>query len=283
MEQQKRILAVNDISCIGKCSLTVALPILSAAGAEADVIPTAVLSAPTGGFPGVAFRDLTDDIPGIAAHWKTLPVRFDAIFTGYLGSYRQLSLVGGLIDDFRTEGTLVCVDPVMGDGGKLYASFQPDFPRGMAALCAKADLILPNLTEASLLLGEPYRPGPCSRGETAALLRRLAALGPKMVVLTGFQESPAQIGCAVYDAVSGRTGFVSGERTEGCYHGAGDLFASALLGAMMNGASLMRAARTAVDFTAESIRRTHAAGTDPRLGLAFEAGLPEYIRALKTE
>lgn len=283
MEHQKRILAVNDISCLGKCSLTVALPVLSAAGAEADVLPTAVLSSPTGGFPGVVFRDLTDDIPKIAAHWKTMPIRFDAIFTGYLGSFRQLELVGGLIGEFRSAGTLVCVDPVMGDGGKLYASFRPEFPRGMAALCAKADLILPNLTEAALLLGEPYRPGPASREDTAALLRRLAALGPKMVVLTGFQENPAQIGCAVYDAACGRADFVSGEKTEGLYHGAGDVFASALLGALMNGIPLMRAARIAVDFTAGCVRRTHAAGTDTRLGLSFEAGLPEYIRALKTE
>ncbi len=244
-------------------------------------LPTAVLSTHTGGFTGYTFRDLTEDLPKIAAHWKTLPIRFDVIYTGYLGSGRQLELVSELIDIFRSESTLDAVDPVMADAGKLYECFSPDFPKGMAALCAKADLILPNLTEAALLLGEDYRPGPYTRGETGALLRRLSALGPGKTVLTGVQDGPERIGCAVYDAAADRADYVMTEKIPGFYHGAGDVFASALIGVMTRGFPLPQAARAAADFTEGSIRRTRAAGTDTRLGLDFEEGLPEYIRALE--
>ena len=281
MKHQKKVLAINDISCIGKCSLTVALPVISAAGAEVDVIPTAVLATQTGGFQGYTFRDLTEDIPAIGRHWKTLPLCFDAIYTGYLGSFRQLAIVSDLIEKFRDRHTLVCVDPVMGDAGKLYDSFQPNFPEGMARLCAKADLILPNPTEAALLLGKKYRPGPYSRAETADTLRQLSALGPKQAVLTGFWEEPGQIGCAVYHAGTDSVRYVLNKRVEGFYHGTGDVLASALVGALMNGIPLARAAQIAVNFTAGSVRRTHDAGTDPRLGVNFEAGLPGYIKALR--
>lgn len=280
MEHQTRVMAVNDLSCIGKCSLTVALPVISAAGAEVDAVPTAVLSTQTGGFRGYTFRDLTEDIPAIAKHWKTLPLRFDAIYTGYLGSARQLAIVSDLIGSFRNRDTLVCVDPVMGDAGKLYESFRPEFPQGMAKLCAQADLILPNPTEVSFLLGREYRPGPYSRQETEDTLRRLSALGPKRVVLTGFWEEPGRIGCAVYDAETDSAEYALNRRVEGFYHGTGDVLASALIGALMNGISLAGAAQIAVDFTADSVRRTHDAGTDPRLGVNFEMGLPGYMKAL---
>ncbi len=280
MKRQKRALAVHDISCFGRCSLTVALPVLSAAGIETSVLPTAVLSTHTGGFTGYTFRDLTEDIPAIAAHWKKLGLRFDAIYTGYLGSPEQLEMVSHLIDDFRGENTLVCVDPVMADSGKLYPAFGPDFPHGMARLCGRADVIVPNLTEAAFLLGEPYRKGPYGKDYVEGLLRRLAALGPKTVVLTGVWFEPKTLGCAVYDAGSDSVSYVMSERIGGSYHGTGDVFASALLGARMNGFSPADAARIAVDFTVESIRRTHSAGTDVRFGVNFEAGLARYAQSL---
>jgi pyridoxine kinase len=283
MGRQKRAMAVHDISCFGKCSLTVALPVLSAAGIETSVIPTAVLSTHTGGFTGYTFRDLTEDIPAIAEHWKTLGLRFDAIYTGYLGSFAQLALVSRLIREFKNGDTLVCVDPVMADGGKLYAAFGPDFPKGMAKLCAKADLILPNLTEAAFLLNEPYCAGPYTKDYIETVLRRLAALGPERVVLTGVWFEPEHLGCAVYDAAADRVGYALNERIEGAYHGTGDVFASALIGAVLDGFPLLEAARIAVDFTVGSIRRTHEAGTDIRFGVNFEAGLPGYIRSLGLE
>lgn len=280
MREQKKILAVHDISCVGKCSLTVALPILSAAGCTVSVLPTAVLSTHTGGFTGFTFRDLTGDIPGILKHWKSLGLKFDAIYTGYLGSFEQLRLVSALIGEFRAPGSLICVDPVMADNGRLYPAFGPDFPPGMAALCRQADLILPNGTEASLLLGEP--PAACggSRRETEEILRRLSALGPRRVVLTGVSFAPGQLGCAAYDRETGESGYAFAPRVEGSYHGTGDVFASALLGALMNGIPLDRAAQEAVSFTYGAVARTRFAGTDVRFGVNFEEGLPAYIREL---
>lgn len=281
MEQQKRVMAVHDISCFGRCSLTVALPILSAAGVETSVIPTAVLSTHTGGFQGYTYRDLTDDIPGIERHWKSLGLRFDGIYTGFLGSYEQLELVSGLFEEFGGESTLICVDPVMADNGALYPSFRPDFPKGMLQLCKKADVIVPNLTEAALLLGEPYREGPYAKGYIEGMLKRLAGTGPRRVVLTGVYFDEKSLGCAAYDRETGEVGYALTQRIEGYYHGTGDVFASALLGALFNGFSLSEAARVAADFTVGSIARTHGAGTDVRFGVNFEAGIPAYVRALK--
>ncbi|MCI1965638.1 MAG: pyridoxamine kinase [Oscillospiraceae bacterium] len=280
MRIQKNILAVHDISCVGKCSLTVALPILSAAGCTVSVLPTAVLSTHTGGFEGFTFRDLTGDLPGILKHWRALGLRFDAIYTGYLGSIEQLRLVSRLIDEFRAPGAPACVDPVMADGGRLYASFGPDFPPGMAALCRKADLILPNRTEAALLLREPYREGTQNRNRTEETLRRLSELGPRRVVLTGVSFSPEETGCAVYDRDTDEIGYAFSQKIEGAYHGTGDVFASALIGALANGFSLIQSAREAVGFTCGAIERTHLAGTEIRYGVNFEEGLAEYSRRM---
>lgn len=280
MQRQKRIMAVHDISCVGKCSLTVALPILSAAGIETSVIPTAVLSTHTGGFTGYTYRDLTGDIPGIAGHWKSLGLQFDGIYTGFLGSFEQLRLVSELIQTFRGDDTLVCVDPAMADNGKLYASFRPDFPHGMAKLCTKADLIVPNFTEAAMMLGESYQEGPYEKPYVEKTLRSLAALGPRRVVLTGVAFDESQTGCACYDSATGEAGYAFAERIPGSYHGTGDIFASALLGALMNSLSLPEAAQIAVNFTAGCICRTYEAKTDVRFGVNFEAGIPRYVRDL---
>ncbi len=277
---QKNILAMHDISCVGKCSLTVALPILSAAGCTVSVLPTAVLSTHTGGFQGFTFRDLTGDLPGILDHWEKLGLKFDAVYTGYLGSAGQIRLVSRLIEEFLAPGAPVCIDPAMADNGRLYASFGPDFSRGMTALCRKADLILPNLTEAALLLDRPYQEGMQNREETEETLRCLSSLGPRRVVLTGVSFCPEQTGCAAYDRETGEFSYVFSKKVEGCYCGTGDIFASALIGALLKGFPLRQAARVAVDFTCGAIARTHRAGTEIRFGVNFEEGLPAYIRAL---
>jgi pyridoxine kinase len=160
MKRQKRVAAIHDISCFGRCSLTVALPIISSAGIECAVVPTAVLSTHTGGIDGYTFHDLTDEIMPIAKHWKSLDLEFDAIYTGYLGSFHQLDIVSSLFDLLGSNDTLKVVDPVMADNGVLYKSFPADFPKGMRKLCAKADIIVPNITEAVLMLDEPYQEGP---------------------------------------------------------------------------------------------------------------------------
>lgn len=280
MLKQKRVAAIHDISCFGKCSLTVALPILSATGVECSALPTAVLSTHTGGFTGFTYRDLTADINPIAEHWKTLDLTFDSIYTGYLGSFEQLEIVSKFFDDFRNENSLILVDPVMADNGVLYQSFPPTFPEGMKKLCAKADVIVPNITEAVLMLKEEYKEGPYTEDYIEGLLKKLADLGPKQVVLTGVYFDDKKLGAATYDKETGVVGYALSDRVEGYYHGTGDVFGSALLGALLNGVTLEDATQIAVDFTVQSISWTKAAGTDIRFGVNFEVNLPSLIKAL---
>jgi len=280
MDKQKRVAAVHDISCFGRCSLTVALPIISAAGVETAVIPTAVLSTHTGGFTGFTYRDLTDDIKPIVDHWKTLDLEFDAIYTGFLGSFEQIDLVIGLFDRLSSETTMKVVDPVMADNGELYKIFPPDFPKGMRKLCAEADVIIPNITEAALMLGEEYIDGPYDKRYIESLLKRLGKIGAEKVVLTGVFFDDKELGAAAYDSVTGEIGYAFSERIEGYYHGTGDVFGSALVASLMNGRSLNDSVKIAVTFTAGSIRRTKDAGTDIRFGVNFEEGIPKLIKDL---
>jgi pyridoxine kinase len=286
-QPQKRALAIHDISCFGRCSLTVALPILSAAGIETPVIPTAVLSTHTGGFTGFTYRDLTDDIEPVVAHWRKLGLGFDAIYTGFLGSFEQMAIVSGIFDAFREarapggEGALIVVDPVMADNGKLYSIFPDNFPEGMRELCRKADVIVPNITEAALMLGEPYNGGPHERGDIERTLRALSALGPRRVVLTGVGYDGETLGAASYDARTESFGYAVERRIDPMYHGTGDVFASALTAALMHGCTLAQACEVAVRFTVDSIARTKAAATDNRFGVNFEAGLAGLARLIE--
>jgi pyridoxine kinase len=273
MQRQKRALAIHDISCFGRCSLTVALPILSAAGIETVVIPTAVLSTHTGGFTGFTYRDLTQDILPIVNHWRGLELGFDSIYTGFLGSFEQVDIVSETFDLLKNKDTLIVVDPVMADYGKLYSIFPANFPEGMRKLCKKADVIVPNLTEAALLLDEPYHDGPHSQPEIEHILRSLSALGPKYIVVTGVSYDGVQLGSASYDANTGQFSFASELRIEPMYHGTGDVFASALVAALIGGRTLAEASEIAVHFTVASIARTKASGIDNRFGVNFEAGL----------
>lgn len=280
MKRQKRAAAIHDISCFGKCSLTVALPILSAAGIEAAVIPTAVLSTHTGGFTDFTYRDLTADLRPIMAHWKRLGLQFDAVYSGYLGSFEQVAIVRDFIGMFRSEGTLVLVDPAMADGGKLYKTFEPPFVEEMKSLCMHADLIVPNITEAAMLTGETYREGPYDKAYIERLLRGLLSIGAKQAVLTGVWLDEKQYGAASLTVRDNAPHYIFSPKVEGFYHGTGDIFASALLAARMRGRSLEDSARIAVDLTCGSILRTKATGTDLRFGVNFEEGLPDFIRAL---
>lgn len=275
---QKRALAVHDISCVGRCSLTVALPILSSVGVETAVLPTAVLSTHTGGFTGYTFRDLTDDITPIVEHWKTLGLHYDAIYTGYLGSFRQLELVSSLFDDLASSDTLIMVDPVMADNGKLYAGFSEDFPKGMCDLCRKAKLVVPNLTEASLMLGIPYRED-YDKAYVEDVLRALTDLGPDMAVLSGISFEKGKVGAAAYEKKSGKIYYYFSDHVDGYFHGTGDVFGSALLAGLMTGHPLSESIRIAVDFTLGSILRTKKDGTDIKYGVNFEGGLGGLISA----
>ncbi len=279
MEGQKRIAAIHDVSGIGKCSLTAAIPILSAAGHEAAVMPTAVLSTHTGDITGFTYRDLTDDLVPFAKHWKELGVSFDGIYSGYLGSKRQIDIVCGFIDEFRNKGTVVIVDPAMADGGKMYTNFDLDFAREMVELCRKADIIVPNITEALFLLGEEYIEPPYSREYIGSIMKRLLELGPEMVVLTGVAFDAEKTGCGVC-CKNGDVFYAFSEHYPGTYYGTGDIFASALTGAYLRGKDIFESADIALRFTCNAIRRTYFAKTDTRLGVNFEQGLSDYIKSL---
>lgn len=278
---QKRVAAIHDLSGFGKCSLTVALPILSAAGIETSALPTAILSTHTGGISGYTYHDLTEDMRPVMKHWKSLDIKFDAIYTGFLGSFEQLDIVKEFFDAFRQEDNLILVDPVMGDNGELYTVFTREFAAGMRMLCQKADIIVPNLTEAALLLDEPYHPGPYTHAYIESLLRKLGALGPQKVVLTGVYFKEDELGAATYDRTTDTIDYVFTQKIPGYYHGTGDVFASALLSALLNDFSLIDAAAIAVHFTTDSIRRTYKAKTDYRFGVNFEQSFPDFLKELK--
>lgn len=278
--EQKKIATIQDLSCMGRCSLSVALPIISAAGIETCIIPTAVLSTHTGGFTGFTFRDLTDDIEPIIEHWKTLPVKFDAIHSGYLGNARQIEMVIKLFDTFKSDNTIIIVDPAMADNGKLYSVFSSDFPQGMARVVAKADLVLPNITEASLLLDEEYIEAGYSEEYIKRLLTGMATLGPKKVIITGVQYEEGKIGAAIYDSEAQTFGYVCGGKHGSYYHGTGDIFTSAVLSGLMNEMSLENATRLAVNLTRNSIIATDGDNVDLKYGVHFEQALPSFIKEL---
>ncbi|MDH6306911.1 pyridoxine kinase [Parabacteroides sp. PF5-5] len=277
----QRVAAIHDLSGFGKCSLTVALPILSAAGIEVSAMPTAVLSTHTGGITGFTYLDTTSEMRPFMDHWKSLNIQFDAIYSGFLGSFEQLDIVSDFFDTFRQKNNLILVDPVMADNGELYKIFTPEFALGMKELCRKADIIVPNITEATLLLGEPYQPGPYSKAYIEDLLKKLSQLGPKQVVLTGVYFEEEELGAATYDRTTNQTGYTFVPKIPGYYHGTGDVFGSALLAALMNGFSLEQSAGIAVRYTAGSILRTYEAKADYRFGVDFEHGFPELLRELK--
>lgn len=275
----KRVATVQDISCFGKCSLTVALPVISAMGIECSVIPTAVLSTHTGGFTGYTFRNLSDDIPKITEHWKNIGLKFDALYTGYPGSAEQIDMMKDFFDAFGAEGTLRFVDPVMADNGKLYSGFGTDFPKKMRELCAKADIIVPNLTEAALILGEEYRESYDSE-YVRRLLKRLCTVGCKVAVVTGIMDGDRQ-GAVAYDSASGKYSSYFAEHIPMSFHGTGDVFSSTLCGTLVLGKPMQRALEISVEYTVDCIRQTLKDYENHRYGVKFEECIPKLISLLK--
>lgn len=275
--RQTRVLAMHDISCIGKCSITAALPILSAAGIETAVLPTAILSTHTGGFKGYTFRDLTDDIMPVINHWEKEGIDFDAVYTGYLGSYEQINIMKEIFSIYKKKDALIFVDPVMGDNGRLYSAFDDSFPKGMLDMCAYADIITPNITEASLMLGEKYSSGPYEKKYIEDIMRRLSGICGGSVVLTGVCFDENMLGAATYDASKNKTDYSFARRIDGMYHGTGDVFASAFLASLLNGNDMKKSADIAVEFAAQSIRQTLKIKQDRYYGVNFEAAIPWLI------
>lgn len=272
----KRIVTVQDISCVGKCSLTVALPIISAMGTEAAVLPTAVLSTHTM-FKGFTFCDLTDEIEPIVAHWKKENMDFDAVYTGYLGSARQIALTKDLISKFKGANTLVLVDPAMADGGRMYTGFEKSFALEMATLCSVADIIVPNLTEASFMLGEEYVAEGYDEEYIKGMLKKLTALGCKTAVITGVSFEKDKLGVMSYDSESGEYFSYFRERIPESFHGTGDVFASTFLGALMRERSVGDSLKIATDFTVECIKATLGNPQERKYGVNFEEEIPYLV------
>ena len=272
----KRVLTIQDISCLGKCSLTIALPVISALGSETVILPTAVLSTHTM-FKNFTVKDLSDQLVPITNHWKNEGVTFDAIYTGYLGTIEQIDTVKGIFSTFRGENTTIIVDPVMADNGKLYPAFDMDYVRKNTELCACADIIVPNITEACFMTGMDYREI-YDESYIRELLSRLNALGARVSVLTGVSLKEGKTGVMGSDRASGEYFLYQNDRIDASFHGTGDLFSSTCVGEMMQGKTWQEAMKIAADYTAHTIEVTLRNPKKPWYGVDFEATLPELIR-----
>lgn len=271
----KRVLTIQDISCLGKCSLTIALPVISALGSETVILPTAVLSTHTM-FKNFTCKDLSDQIEPIAAHWKSEGVAFDAIYTGYLGTIEQIDQIKELFHSFRDENTMIIVDPVMADNGKLYPAFDMDYVRKNAELCGEADIIVPNITEAALMTGMEYREE-YDEAYIREMLARLNELGAGITVLTGVSLEKGKTGVMGYERRTGEYYVYQNQRIDASYHGTGDLFSSTCVGEIMRGKNWRDAMRIAADYTAHTIEVTLRSPDKPWYGVDFEATIPELI------
>ena len=272
----KKVLTIQDISCVGQCSLTVALPIISACGMETCVLPSAVLSTHTAGFTGYTFRDLTEDMPAIKDHWVKEGIQFDAIYTGYLGSTKQIDYVADIFEATASKNGVKIVDPAMADNGNLYPGFDADFVEAMKGLCAKADYLIPNITEACFLTGIEYKTE-YDREYVDLLLQKLTALGCKNIIFTGISYEEGKTGVVVFE--EGNYSYYEHEKLTNSCHGTGDIYASAFVGAFMRGKSAYEAAKIAADYAVECIKET-AKLENHWYGAAFEPALGKLIAAI---
>lgn len=284
MESLRRIAAIHDLSGVGKCSLTVALPVVSASGVECSCMPTAVLSTHTGEFTGYTVRDLTEDMEPMAVHWAREGVRFDGIYSGYLTNPEQVEVLKRVIELLSGDGTMLIVDPVMADNGKYYTGFGERMCQAFRGLCAQAEVITPNVTEAALLTGLPLpEKPPYGSAYIEKLLRGLEELGPRVIAITGVHpdDSAGKIGMVALDRADGSVYTAFGPEREGLFFGTGDIFASAFAALLVRGASVGDALDAAAGLVADSITRSLGRELPRRFGVDFEGALPAYIRRVE--
>lgn len=281
--KEMRCAAIHDLSGLGKCSLTVALPVLSVCGVETSVIPTAVLSTHTGGFKDYTYVDLTEDMLPFAKHWKAEGAEFEALYSGFLGSDDQIEIVAQIFDIFESDKTIIVIDPVMGDNGKLYPTYTEKMADGIAQLSHRADVLVPNMTEASRILGIEYTDGPYTKEFVYDILERLCSLGPKRSVITGVWFEDGLLGSACRDDEQNKTDYFMHERIEGYFHGTGDLFSSILTGGLLNGMDIFEASRVATEITWETIVTTRDHAKDKRFGPKFEVHMPRLAEIMEKQ
>lgn len=278
-KMDKRLLTIQDISCVGQCSLTVALPVISACGIETAVLPSSVLSNHTAqGFSGWTFRDLTDDMSKILEQWQKEKIFFDVFYTGYV-SKSQIPFILEIMDKTSRDNAIRIVDPVMADNGKLYPGFSDDFPEEMKKLCCKADIIIPNLTEASFLLGIPYVGENYDKSYIENIMKNLYKLGAKNIILTGVSFEKEKLGIACYNGNSIQYYFT--ERLNAVMHGTGDVYASAFAGSLCRGKTIYEAASIAANFVVESMKAT-LDDKEHWYGVKFEKAIPYLINKLNS-
>ena len=284
----KKVAAVHDLSCIGRCSLTVILPVLSCMGIQVCPLPTAILSTHPGGFTDVAICDFTSHIPDFSAHWQREGIGFDCIYSGFLASEEQIGIVSRFIEDFSSRRPLVLVDPVMGDDGKLYSFFTNTMKEKIKALVQKADVITPNYTEAGFLLGEPWESLVADAGALQSWLVRLSEMGPPRVVVTGVPLPCSKVANLGYDRSLNQFWQFTSDLIPAKYPGTGDIFASVLLGDLLRGSPLPKAISRAGNFVSAAVRDTFTAGTPAREGILLENRLSQlcsggYVHDEKTQ
>jgi len=271
----KRIVSIQDVSCFGKCSQTVALPIISSMGVETAILPTSVLSTHTG-FTGFTFKNLSDEIYKIIEHWKKEKFEFDLIYIGYTGTEEILDLVSNFIDEFKTEKNRVVFDPAMADHGKMYAGINKEIIEKMREICKKADILRLNITESCFLLGKEYKENP-SLEEIKETAKDLKKLGPKKVIITGV-EKEGKLGAVGFDGIEYYSNFET--KYDVSYHGTGDVFTSALSGSLVQGKTLEEAINIATKFTTECVRLTYEDVNGITYGVNFEQAIPYLIKLI---
>lgn len=277
----KKLVTIQDISCVGKCSLTVALPIISAMGIETAIIPTAVLSTHTA-FKNFTFRDLSEDILKISDVWKKEDFTFDSIYTGYLGSIDQINILKQFFKDFKTKNNFIFVDPAMADNGKLYTGFDKKFALKMKELCDRADVIVPNLTEASYMLGIEYKEN-YTENEIKEILIELTKGGTSIAILTGVSFKENELGVMSYDKNTKKFFSYFRKKIPAKYHGTGDIFASTLVGALVNDNSLEESLKIAVDYVWETINDTYIEKKENAYGVNFETKISYLVDRIRKE
>ena len=270
----KRILTIQDISCVGQCSMTVALPILSACGHETCILPTALLSTHTGGFGKPAVVHLNEELEAFWKHWKDNEITFDAILVGYLGSVAAVEMTGRILEELLAPEGVAIVDPAMADHGKLYSGFDEAYAQAMERLCRKADIILPNITEAAMFAGMPYR----EKLDESYVRELLEALEHPCVILTGVGYREGETGAAIFS--NGSLEYYNHTRLGKNFHGTGDMFAACFTGALMQGKSMAESVKIAADFVCKAIEKTCAAPAH-WYGVKFETALQDLIRMLQ--
>ena len=280
MSKTTKILTIQDISCYGQCSITVALPVISAFGIETAVLPSAVLSTHTSGFTDFTVRDLTEDLPEIRKHWEKEGISFDAIYTGFIASQEQLDYIKDIVDSRLNDNGLVFVDPAMADHGEFYNGFDQKFADAMGELCKLGDYILPNTTEACYILHKPWKET-FSKEEMLEMAKELAQFTKRYVILKGYENDNDEMGMIVLDKQENTIDMVYNDKVNYVSHGTGDVFASSFVGSVMLGKSPSSAAKVAGEFTKKAIEKTIGDKTHT-YGVKFEQAIPELYDLLKT-